>query len=175
MSGKERQVEIMKALAARIIEPKLQIPAERKMFTNHDLKVMMVPLLIEQLLQMVVGMVDTMMVSYAGEATVSGVSLDTTIYTVFIYLFVALASGGAVIVSQYIGAGERKRASLAASQIFLITGVFSVICMILVLVFRDQILLFLYSSCKSSRSFSAKGEKWIFRMPTTDFGFQQLL
>ena len=87
MSGKERQVEIMKALAARIIEPKLQIPAERKMFTNHDLKVMMVPLLIEQLLQMVVGMVDTMMVSYAGEATVSGVSLDTTIYTVFIYLF----------------------------------------------------------------------------------------
>ena len=48
---------------------------------------MIVPLLIEQLLQLVVGIADTMMVSYAGEATVSGVSLDTMIYTIFIYLF----------------------------------------------------------------------------------------
>ena len=47
---------------------------------------MIVPLLIEQLLQLVVGIADTMMVSYAGEATVSGVSLDTMIYTIFIYL-----------------------------------------------------------------------------------------
>ena len=154
----------MKALAVHIIEPKLQIPVERQLFTNHDLKIMLVSLLIEQLLQMIVGMVDTMMVSYAGEAIVSGVSLDTTIYTVFIYLFVALASGGAIVVAHYIGANERKRASLAASQVFLITGVFSVICMVLVMVFRDQILLFLYSSTET-----AERQEW--RGPPRYHGF----
>lgn len=134
----------MKTLLTRIIEPKQQIPLSRQMFSNHDLKVMIIPLLVEQLLQMVVGMLDTMMVSYAGESVVSGVSLDTTIYTVFIYLFVALASGGAVVVSQCIGAEKKEKAVLSASQIFFISGVFSVVCMILVTVFRDPLLFFLY-------------------------------
>jgi len=134
----------MKAFITRIIEPKKQIPLSRQVFSNHSLKVMIVPLMIEQLLQMVVGMVDTMMVSYAGEATVSGVSLDNAIYTVFIYLFVALASGGTVVVSHYIGAGEKENASRSASQVFLIAGVFSVGCMLLMMLFGEQLLLFLY-------------------------------
>ncbi|HCK87606.1 MAG TPA: MATE family efflux transporter, partial [Erysipelotrichaceae bacterium] len=65
----------------RLIEPKIQIEESRKRFSNSNLKRMMVPLFIEQLLLMVVGLADTMMVSHAGEATVSGVSLDTMIYT----------------------------------------------------------------------------------------------
>lgn len=135
----------MKDIVARIIEPRIQLPAKRQLFSNRDLRVMIIPLLIEQLLQMVVGMIDTLMVSYAGETTVSGVSLDNTIYTVFIYLFGALASGGAVVVSQYIGAKEKENASLSASQIFLIAGIFSIACMVLALGFRDQILGLLYS------------------------------
>lgn len=67
----------------RLIEPKIQIEESRKRFSNSNLKRMMVPLFIEQLLLMVVGLADTMMVSHAGEATVSGVSLDTMIYTIF--------------------------------------------------------------------------------------------
>ena len=75
------------SMLENLIEPKTQIPEERKIFTNAMLKAMIVPLLIEQLLQMVVGLADTMMVSYAGEAVVAGVGLDTMIYTIFIYLF----------------------------------------------------------------------------------------
>ena len=60
-----------------LIEPKQQIADERKIFSNAMLKAMIVPLLIEQLLQMIVGLADTMMVSHAGEAVVAGVGLDT--------------------------------------------------------------------------------------------------
>ena len=79
----------------RILNPRPVLPASRQLFSDRALKAMIVPLLIEQLLQLVVGIADTMMVSYAGEATVSGVSLDTMIYTIFIYLFTAVATGAA--------------------------------------------------------------------------------
>lgn len=75
------------------------------MFTNKDLKNLIVPLFLEQLLVMLVGIADTFIVSYAGEAAVSGVSLVNSFSTIFIYLFTALASGGAVVISQYIGRG----------------------------------------------------------------------
>ena len=71
----------------KLIEPKKQIEESRKRLSNEALKSMIIPLFIEQLLLMIVGMADTMMVSYAGEATVSGVSLDTMIYTIFILIF----------------------------------------------------------------------------------------
>ena len=77
-------------------------------FSNHDLKEMIVPLFLEQLLAMLVGIVDTFMVSYAGDAAVSGVSLVNMVVTIFIYLFTALAAGGAVVVSQYIGSRNRE-------------------------------------------------------------------
>ena len=115
--------------------------------TTHSripLMAMIVPLLIEQLLQLVVGIADTMMVSYAGEATVSGVSLDTMIYTIFIYLFTAIATGGAVIVSQYIGNGDRHSACRAASQDLRISMIVSLICMVLMLLFGQAVLDLLY-------------------------------
>lgn len=64
-------------------------------FTNRQLRDMIVPLFFEQLLVMSVGLADTLVVSYAGEAAVSGVSLVNQFNTIFIYLFTALASGGA--------------------------------------------------------------------------------
>ena len=64
---------------------------------------MIVPLFLEQLLVMMVGIVDTFVVSFVGESSVSGVSLVNMFNTVFIYLFTAIASGGAAIISQYIG------------------------------------------------------------------------
>ena len=129
----------------RMLNPRPVLPAERQFFSDGVLKAMIVPLLIEQLLQLVVGIADTMMVSYAGEATVSGVSLDTMIYTVFIYLFTAIATGAAVIVSQYIGKGDRDSANLAASQGFHIAGVTSLLCVALALLFGDAILSRLYA------------------------------
>ena len=128
-----------------MFNPKPVLPEKRQLFTDNALKAMIIPLLIEQLLQLVVGIADTMMVSYAGEATVSGVSLDTMIYTIFIYLFTAVATGGAVIVSQYIGRGDRDSANLAASQGYFIEGVLSMVCVIVTLLFGNAVLVKLYA------------------------------
>ena len=77
-------------------------------FTNKDLKNMIIPLFFEQLLVILVGIIDTFIVSFVGESAVSGVSLVNSFNTVFIYLFTALASGGAVVISQYIGRKKMK-------------------------------------------------------------------
>ena len=73
------------------------------MFSNKELRSMIVTLFFEQLLIMLVGIV----VSSCGEAAVSGVSFVNQFNTIFIYLFTALASGGAIVVSQYIMQEQR--------------------------------------------------------------------
>ena len=93
---------------------------------------------------MVVGLADTMMVSYAGEAVVAGVGLDTMIYTIFIYLFTAISAGGAVVVSQYIGSRNHENAETAASQIFHMSGLLSLVCMVLMLLFGSDLLKAMY-------------------------------
>lgn len=87
------------------------------MFTNQDLRRLMIPLIIEQLLLMTVGMADTMMVTTAGEAVVSGVSLVDNINILLINIFSALSTGGAVVVSQYLGRRDVEKARSAAKQL----------------------------------------------------------
>ena len=82
------------------------------LFSQKELLVLAVPLLVEQLLEVTVGMADTMMVSRCGEAAISGVSLVDMINNLIIVLFAALATGGAVVVSQYLGAKERGNADI---------------------------------------------------------------
>jgi len=110
------------------------------MFSNKDLKNFIVPLFLEQLLVLTVGFADTFIVSYAGEAAVSGVSLVNSFNTVFIMLFTALASGGAVVVSQYIGREEKDNAATSISQLLMISTAFSVVMTATVLFFRDGML-----------------------------------
>ena len=98
-----------------------------ELFSNQELKRMIVPLLLEQFLVMLVGLADTLVVSYAGESAVSGVSLVNQFNTIFIYLFTALASGGAVVISQYIGRQETDHAGESASQLFMFSAVLSVL------------------------------------------------
>ena len=132
------------------IEPKSILPMERQVFSNAALKAMIIPLVIEQVLQMVVGLADTMMVSHAGEAVVAGVGLDTMVYTIFIYLFTAISAGGAVVVSQYIGSRNQGNAELAASQIFHMAGLLSLICMCLMLSFGSSLLQAMYPKTESA-------------------------
>lgn len=149
----------MNGLLEWLIEPRKRIQNQR--FSNEALKRMIVPLFIEQLLLMVVGLADTMMVSYAGEATVSGVSLDTMLYTIFIFMFTALGTGGAVIVAQYIGKGERDNADLSASQIFHIALLFSLACMVVMLVGGRFILQGLYGSVEPDVMAACRTYLWI--------------
>lgn len=82
-----------------------------RLFTNKDLRAMIIPLFVEQFLLLLVGIADTFVVSFVGDSAVSGVSLVNSFNTVIIFLFSALASGGAVIISQYIGSRDNVQAA----------------------------------------------------------------
>ncbi len=110
------------------------------LFSNKELKKLILPLFMEQLLVMLVGIADTFVVSYAGEAAVSGVSLINSFNTIFIYLFTALASGGAVIISQYIGRHDTEPAGESASQLFTVSLLFSAAAAVVILMLHRQIL-----------------------------------
>ena len=81
------------------------------MYTNKQLLQLTLPLFAEQFLIVFVGVADTFMVSYAGEAAVSGVALVDTI-SFLIQIMTALATGGAVVASQYLGSGDRQNVAL---------------------------------------------------------------
>lgn len=87
------------------------------MFTRQELVKLIIPLILEQLLACTIGIADTVMVSTAGDAAVSGVSLVDSINALLIQVFAALASGGAVITSQYLGRGDKKNATSSAMQL----------------------------------------------------------
>lgn len=134
---------------SRLIEPKIKIEESRKRFSNKDLMHLVLPLLGEQFFIMLVGIADTLMISYASEAAVSGVSLVAMLMAVFMFVFVALASGGAVVVSQYIGSKKKEDSVLAASQLVTIGSIVSLISMVLVLIFHKQILHLLFGSVEA--------------------------
>ena len=86
-------------------------------FSNRALKRLIVPMIIEQFLAILVGMSDSIMVATVGEHAVSGVSLVDNIFILLIYLFAALATGGAVVMGQYLGQKSDENACEASKQI----------------------------------------------------------
>lgn len=108
---------------------------KKELFSNKALTKLIVPLLIEQTLAVAVGMVDVMMIAFAGEAAVSGVSLVDMIGVIMINVFSALATGGAVICAQLVGAGKKDNARDAAGQLcllcVLISGAVTALCLLL--------------------------------------------
>ncbi len=95
--------------------------SENKMFSDTALRKLIIPLVIEQTLVMLVGIVDTAMVSFAGEAAVSGVALIDMINYLVTVVLAAIDTGGAVIISQYLGRKDRENACKSAGQLFVIT------------------------------------------------------
>lgn len=114
------------------------------MFSNKDLRNLIFPLFVEQFLLMLVGIADTFVVSFSSEADVSGVSLVNAFNTVLIFLFTALSSGGAVMISQYIGSRNNKKAEKAASQLLMISVVVSAVLSAGILIFDNQLLSLLF-------------------------------
>lgn len=120
------------------------------LFSNEKLMAMIIPLFLEQLLIMLVGMADTLVVSYAGEAAVSGVSLVNQFNTIFIYLFTALASGGAVVISQYIGRKKNDDAGESASQLLSFSTIFSILIAGMVLIGNEGMLRLMFGKVEDS-------------------------
>ena len=112
----------------------------KPLFTRQQLTALLLPLIAEQALSVTIGLADTLMVSSVGEAAVSGVSLVDTFNTLMIQIMTALATGGAVVASQYIGHREEKNARAAAAQILFIMSSFSVLVAAVVVVGRHAIL-----------------------------------
>ena len=131
------------------------------MFTNKDLRELIIPLFIEQFLLMFVGIADTFVVSFSGEADVSGVSLVTSFNTVLIFLFTALSSGGAVIISQYIGSKNEKAASRSAGQLLMISALISVVMAALILAFRTPLLRLLFGRIEADVMAACESYLWI--------------
>lgn len=119
------------------------------LFTNQDLKRLIAPLIVEQILAVTVGMVDTMMVSSVGEAATSGVSLVDMINNLLINLFAAISTGGAVVSSQFLGQKHRDRACEAANQLLVVTGLIAVAVMGAAIIFRRGLLGLLYGGIEA--------------------------
>lgn len=107
------------------------------------------PLFIEQLLTMLVGIADIFIITFVGEAAVSGVSLVNAFNTIFIYLFTALASGGAVVISQYIGRKNAAAAEEASSQLFAFSMLFSVITAAVILVINEPLMRIMFGQVEA--------------------------
>ncbi len=117
-----------------------------RFFTPQALRRLIVPLIIEQLLLMTVGMVDIAMVASTGEAAVSGVSLVDSLNALLIQVIVALCTGGAVVVSQYMGKRDVEQARTAAKQLLHVITVVALLLTILGLLFCRQILSALFGA-----------------------------
>ncbi len=110
------------------------------MFSKQKLLRLLLPLLVEQTLVIAVGVFDTMMVASLGEAAVSAVSLVDSINVLAIQVFAALATGGAVVASQYIGSRNYAKAKSSASQLIFLISVFAVFMMGILCIFHTQTL-----------------------------------
>ena len=126
------------------LEKKILDSGRTLLFSNEDLKRLIIPLVIDQVLVRTVGMADTMMISSVGEAAISGVSLVDMINMLINAIFAAVATGGAVIASQYLGHRDREKACEASSQLMVVTAVCALLFTVLSLVARKPLLSLLF-------------------------------
>lgn len=118
----------------------------KRIFSGKDLAKLIFPLVIELMLTLLVGMIDSVMVSSAGEAAVSGVSLVDTVFQLLIYIFSAFGTGGAVVAGQYLGAGQKDNAKETARQLVWFSALSSIVIMGLVYLIRGFLLEHVYGA-----------------------------
>jgi putative MATE family efflux protein len=121
----------------------------RDTWNNHALFRLLWPLLVEQALTVTIGMLDTVMVSAVGQHAVSGVSLVDSINILLIIAFGALSTGGAVVVSQYIGRRDFKKSSLAAKQLIYTSITVALVITVTALLFHRPILRIIYGKVEA--------------------------
>ena len=122
---------------------------QQHMFSNRMICALLVPVVLEQLLNSIMGTADTMMVSNVGSAAISAVSLVDSINILVIQAFSALAAGGAIVCAQYIGQQNHKKANESARQVLFIITAISVAVSLLCLVFQRPLLRLIFGSVES--------------------------
>ena len=119
---------------------------EKHLFSNTDIRKLLLPIMVEQLLASLMGMVDTIMVSNVGSAAISAVSLVDSINILVIQLFSALAAGGAILCSQYMGGKNIRQAETSANQVLLTVPVLSSLMTGVCLLFRRPLLSLIFGA-----------------------------
>ena len=133
----------------------------RPVFTGVELRRLIVPLVFEQFLAVTVGMADTMMVSTVGEAAVSGISLVDQVNTLLIQVFAAMATGGAVVTSQYLGRRERDGARASARQLVYVVLALSVVLAAACVVFNRHLLSLIFGQVEPDVMQAAETYFWL--------------
>lgn len=123
---------------------KPNIAAAGTLFSRQEIKKLLIPLIIEQLLSYLVGLADSVMVATAGNAAVSAVSLVDSISVLMVNIFAALAAGGAIVVGQYLGLRSEDQARKAGQQLLMALLVLSVLLTALLIAFEGGILHLLF-------------------------------
>ena len=119
---------------------------QQHMFSNRLICSLLIPVVLEQLLNSIMGTADTMMVSNVGSAAISAVSLVDSINVLVIQAFSALAAGGAIICAQYIGQKNKEKANESARQVLFIITAISVAVSLICLVFQKPLLRLIFGS-----------------------------
>ena len=122
---------------------------QQHMFTNRMIRNLLIPVLLEQLLNSIMGTADTMMVSNVGSAAISAVSLVDSINVLVIQAFSALAAGGAIVCAQYIGQRNKEKANESARQVLFIITAISVAVSLICLVFQKPLLRLIFGSVEA--------------------------
>lgn len=138
-----------------------QLDKKKLLFDTKALWLLLIPIMIEQMLNSFMGMVDTMMVSNIGSAAMSAVSLVDSINMLIIQIFSALATGAAIICSHYIGQADEEGANKAARQIVLTVTTISVTIMIFCLLFRSTLLSLVFGTVEAAVMENAKEYFWL--------------
>ena len=133
----------------------------RTKFKGRELWRLILPLVAEQLLMVTVGMADTVMVSSVGEAAVSGISLVDQVNVLLIQIFAALATGGAVVASQYLGRRDRENACRSAKQLVYSSFGMAVLIGTLVLLLNRRILQAVFGNVEPEVMRAAETYFWL--------------
>ena len=125
-------------------------------FSNAYLARLIGPLVVSTLLASAVGIIDTLMISGLGEASVSGVSMVNQINLLLINIFAALATGGAVVTSQLLGAKRVETAEKSAKQLIFSGLVISLLIAVVFILLSDEILRLCYPKLETETEKAAR-------------------
>ena len=120
------------------------------MFTKKEIRALLVPLILEQILTGLMGMADTFMVSNVSEAAISGVALVDSLNLLVLYFFSALGAGGTIVCAQYIGHGDNRKANRASGQVMMAGLALSLVFCIIFTTMRRPVLGLIFGTVETA-------------------------